>query len=1631
MIKSLRDMIGPWTSLADSSYSAGELERSAEDTRVDQPLFSQPLCTAIQIALVELLASWNIAPASVTGHSSGEIAAAYAVGVLSLEDVMTVAYYRGLVSDKISHEGTLRGGMMAVGLSKEQVLPYLRTLQRGRVVVACINSPSSITVSGDASALEELQHILGDERIFARRLKVGVAYHSHHMALVGEEYRQLISCIQLHHSTTEQKKVQFFSSVSGTAVNPATLGPDYWVSNLLGEVKFALSLHSLCLETVAPSSKKSRKRSLKSGVHVLVEIGPHPALAGPVRQILQNDPKLRRSGIEYCSALARKKDAVTTCQELASRLVLSGHQVDLRALNKVDNNGRKPKVVTDLPSYAWDHSRSYWAEPRISRAWRTQPHPRHDLLGLPDRTSNPLEPRWRNILRASELPWVKDHKVLSNIIFPAAGYLAMGVEIMRIQAQARSIQPIGYCLREVTIDQALVFPDASEEVEVIISLKPYIESVRSPSDIWNEFSVYSVTEQDRWTEHCRGLVSAREAATVPNEVTGDLHPDKLAYEERCSNFKSCCLRSIDIEQLYKHLRILGLDYGPTFANLMAVSVGSSQAQSSFKIPDTRSTMPNEFETPLLVHPATIDTVFQSLFPSMEAAMGTTLENPLLPVFVEDVFISAYITNCPGQELFVLTETQRKDFRQSMATITVAESGQSNNSHQPVLTINNLTCTSMQSDNEHYETIEARKPVYKTHWSPDVDFFTPANIDKLCQDIKLGESEADNISALEQAGIYYFEMTLAEINPAEVSSMRPYHQLLWACMQSFVHASKQNTLHLPTHGWHELGAEDRQLFLSQVESTGGEARMLCNVGKNLSRILRQEVEPLQLMVEEDRLEDYYRDNTRFDRNYRQVARYLEALAHKNPAMNILEVGAGTGGATLPLLQALDRATHQAPCCSRYHFTDISSGFFDAARERLDAWSGFLDFSKLDIEHDPALQGYEPHSYDLVIAANVLHATRSMQATMANVRKLLKPTGKLVLIELTRERLTTSAIFGTLPGWWAGADEGRTQGPTQTEEKWDTLLRETGFSGLDAVTWDSTTEGAHQGSMMVSTATVPQQVRQEIPGILILVQSSAKYISLDMLREGFSSITHEVEFSTVGSEDPRGKICVVLDEVSHPFLSQPTPKQFEGVKRIATTAAGVLWVTRGGNYSVTTPAANFITGFARTIRSEYGGNPVGVLDLDGTNPLDASAAANTVVKIFRRLFLDHQGAAATQDLEMVEHGGQIMIPRLIEDTQATERLNSDLTGSSSELQPFNSPGRALMMEVGVPGLLDSVHFIDDLRVQRVLPPDEVQVTVHAAGLNFKDVMMAMGQIHYETLGLEFSGTVTAVGSQVQKIVVGDRVCGCSFGTFANTIRGKASSIQKLPDDMPFEVAASLPIVFCTAYFAVYKIAVVVKHDTVLIHAASGGLGQALIELCQGIGAEIFATVGSKEKKEFLMSHFGIPEDHIFFSRNDSFAKNVMRMTHGKGVDVIMNSLAGDMLRLSWECIAPFGRFIELGARDYTINSRLEMAKFARNVSFSAVNLVSLIRDRPKSADAVWEAVMNLFRQKSIRPPSPIVPFGISEVEAALRTMQTGKHMGKLVIVPRPGERVEVCNVHTIGLLSSDAAFIWMEIYLYYLT
>ena len=1579
--------------LANCFACIDELNKDAEESQVD--VLSQPLCTAIQIALVELFASWNIRPVAVTGHSSGEIAAAYAVGALNMEDAMTAAYYRGVYSNDMKRRREFDGAMMAVGMSKEAVLPLISALARGRVTVACENSPSSVTISGDASAITELEDILKQKGTFARKLPVQVAYHSHHMIAISKEYQAAISHIKVRKQDSE---VEFFSSVTGRRTELPDLGASYWVSNLLGEVKFADSLLRLFLE--ATGGKKTRKRKAASAIHTIIEIGPHAGLAGPIKQILQAEPRLRDKSILYQSALVRNTNAVDTTLLLASRLLAAGYPVTLAECNRLTVR-KSHGVLVDLPSYTWNHSKSYWAESRLSKAYRYRAHPRTDLLGLPDRGSNPLEPRWRNLIRASEIPWIKDHKVQTNVVYPAAGYLVMAIEAAHQRATERGANMTGYKLREVSIGQALVIPEQSGEVETVITLRPYLESTRSPSDIWDEFCVFSVTEDERWSEHCRGLVSVQKQASS-NEVNCEAQIQSEAAEHllTMSKIAGGCKTDLDVKNFYERLQALGLEYGPTFANLKSASVGPNVCVGIISLPDTAATMPMGFQYPFIVHPAALDSMFHGLFAALAAASGP-LNDPMVPVFMEELFVASEASKTPGHQLTVYTSTERKDNRQINASISVASEGSKDG--MPIVTIKGLTCTTLASDGLEQGTSEVKAIAYNLKWDVDVDLLSSAGVSDLCADILPPAGEQNRIRALEQAGFYFMGHALKQLSSEEIENMIPYHKRQWACMKTFVAAVEQDQLGIPTATWKAASDAERAEHIKKVIASGAEGDLLCQVGRNLSVIHRREADALELMTEEGRLDAYYRDNARFDRNYQAAAKYINLLGHKNPHLKILEVGSGTGGATLPIMEALGGANDDPPHFAQFDFTDISSGFFDAAKEKLGPWLNLITFGKLDIENDPEPQGYESGTYDVVVAANVLHATKFMHNTLSHVRKLLKPGGKLVLIELTRERMTTSTIFGTLPGWWAGENDGRTKGPTLTEEEWVLVLQKAGYSGLEAAVWDSPEETEHQGSMMVSMAVEKEDAQSTLDVLLVNDAATADFL-FDPLTAKLVESQATVVVEALNAVNPAGKLCIVTTEIISPFLGEPSFEQFEAIKRIFTTAAGVLWVTRGAQISSDSPVSNLITGLARTVRSEYGSSRVILLDLDPEETL-GNPTAHQISALFEGHFGRNSHTVNNIDVEYARRNGRIMIPRLVKNKEVNKSVNSIIGEIVQEPQPFHQPGRPLVMEVGTPGLLDTIHFVDDQRMRNPLPEDSVEIEVKATGFNFKDVMMAMGQVEVDQLGLECSGIVNATGKSVQNVAVGDRVSFFAFGAFSNLCRVEAIQAQKLPEKMSFELAASLPVIYSTAYYSVYHVANVRKGETVLIHAASGGLGQATIELCQMIGAEIFATSGTIQKKDLLMNRFGIPEDHIFSSRDSSFAKGIMRMTNGKGVDVIMNSVAGEMLRVTWECIAPFGRFIELGARDYTINTRLEMHKFARNVTFAVVNLVSLVRERPQIAAQVWSDVMDLFRKKQLKGPGPITVYGISEIEKALRAMQSGRHMGKLVAVAQPNEYVKV--------------------------
>ncbi|KAF4538109.1 Polyketide synthase [Lasiodiplodia theobromae] len=542
-----------------------ELMLDKDSSRVGLAHISQPICTAVQLALTDLLASWGVRPAAVTGHSSGEIGAAYAAGLLGLEDAMAVAYHRGQAVIRLKEKHPdLRGAMLAAGIGAEEARPLLKTLKSaGGVVVACENSPNSITASGDVEAVEELAAKIEEMQQFNRKLRVDVAYHSPHMGLVADEYRAAIQDVK---PLPEQQSAVFYSSLHGKKVEGDVLDASYWVDNLTKPVLFSTSLRELCISSTPD---------------ILVEVGPHSALEGPVKQILKALGK-QASKTSYLPSLVRNKNAVTTCLELAGKLFTKGHTaLSFEQINAPKDEVKTPVFLAEMP-------------PRNHRIKR---FPRHDLLGrLADYSNNELEPTWKNVVSTDDLPWLRDHRMQELTTFPFAG----SVEDV-VSADHR------FVLREVLVTRPLLLEDG-HEYETTLTLRPYAEGTRAYADAWDEFRICSWTEAKGWTEHCRGLVGVRK-----DSPSSSSNPEA---KELCN---STTTPAIDPTLFYTHLSTAGACYGPLFRNVLDLRATPTTALATIAVPDTAASMPLGYEAAgSLVHAAFLDQVFQLAFPMLGA-----------------------------------------------------------------------------------------------------------------------------------------------------------------------------------------------------------------------------------------------------------------------------------------------------------------------------------------------------------------------------------------------------------------------------------------------------------------------------------------------------------------------------------------------------------------------------------------------------------------------------------------------------------------------------------------------------------------------------------------------------------------------------------------------------------------------------------------------------------------------------------------------------------------------------------------------------------------------------------------------------------------------------------------------------
>ncbi|KAI2613433.1 putative FSP1 [Hypoxylon sp. NC1633] len=1556
-----------------------ELGRDAKASRVNHTAFSIPVCAAVQISLVRLLEIWGIIPSAVTSHSSGEIAAAYTVGAISLRYAMGIAYHRSVLAAEINLGGPIKGGMLAVGLDHLDVEQYLESLTcDARAVVACVNSPNSTTVAGDIAAIEELEALLKAKDVFARRLRVDSAYHSHHMEPIAENYRRALREMRnAEPKTDRQVSIAFASPVTGYRMTNtrAIADPEHWVSSLVQPVQFIDAFTEMVQGDLSVDAASSQS------VDIIVEVGPHTALGGPIQEILTLED-FEGISLPYYGSLVRHTHAVESLQTLVANLLKEGYPLDIEAINFPQGRSKTVRVLTDLPSYPWNHQTRHWLEPRFNLAYRQRDQRPHELLGSLVPGTNPEAPVWRHILRTSESPWLQDHVIQSKMLYPGCGFICLAIEAatqqLAIAEEKEDREISGYQIRDMSVLQALVVPDTAEGIEIQTALRPANEKAIGLRG-WKEFEVFSVTAENRWMRHAQGLVMV-EFDTTQNRVSS-LHPDIRQP------------RRFDATDMWSTLEPLGIKYGPTFRNISDIRQSKKELRSASTVTVPDTSVPNDLPRNHVVHPATLDAVAQAAFTALPGA-AYHQESPRVFQSVERLWVSSRINREAGHAFECRTELDYADVQGIKAGVTLFDG------HATVVEVHGLQLRSMGGSG----TQSSRGGLCaKVDWERDVDM----NISGVALHTR---EEAD----LQRLALIFMEDALADVSPSEAVRLHDHCREHYAWMKDQVQSAKPDATR-----------PDRALLTQHVAGAGPRGEMLCRVGPHLAAILRGQKAPLDLMNEGGLREKWissYDDGI----PHGLGGKLLRQIAHKHPHARVLEIGARLDGTTRALLQELGSLG------SLYHFTNASDDGFELAERELAAWGHVLVFDALDIAQEPSSQGFELGSYDVVIASGVLEP--SVQ-TLTNARALIKPGGKLLMAQTPCCELDRQLVLRLLPEWWD--NRSKDQNLALGVGSWDRLLKDAGFSGVDVAVSDSAGEAAHQTGTIISTVPPSDLAQPPRPDDIILVTSTKTGIPppqwLKALQQSISTFEphtapatlsniHVLESTSAASY--AGNICVFLGEINQPVLRDVNAPAFEAIKAMATTCKGLLWVTRGGSVDCEKPDLGLAAGFLRTARSEYLGRSYVTLDLD---PSTSSWSEDNAQAIAQVLKVSFDSSSPAVEFEYAVRDGVFKIPRVLEDTSRNRLISptNAVTTDAITLEPLRQQDQAFSLQVGVPGRLDTLAFTEDLSLSiSGISPETVEIKPRAYGVNTHDIMIATGQLRDDVMGLECAGVVTRVGAEAatQGYTVGDNVFGLlPRGQFGNVVRTPWTCIAQMPPSLSFEEAASLPVAYCTAHICLAELARLRRDQTVLIHAAAGSVGQAAVMLARHVGAEILATVGTPEERELVRDRYDIPADHIFSSRDASFAAGVLAATHGRGVDAVLNSLSGPLLQESFNVLAPFGHLVEIGRRDLEADSHLTMRAFGRYTTFSAFSLLALAQHDPGQVHSAMIEVAQLVGERKISPVHPLTSYSIGDISEAFRHLQTESHVGKVVLSVGSDVMVPIQHQSPVPKFPSDASYL----------
>lgn len=1547
--------------------------------RLDRTEIAQPLLFAVQVGLTAVLRSFGIRPAAVAGHSVGEVAAAHACGALDLTAACRVIAERSRAQAATAG----RGRMAAVGLPREEVEALLAAPGCG-LELAGVNSPTDVTVAGNAVELSALGDELVGRGVFFRELSLDYAFHTRSMDTIRSELQRSLDGLAPAEGTTA-----FVSTVTGKTVRGTELDAGYWWRNVREPVMFGPAVAALVEQ---------------HGCGTVVEVGPSPVLAGYLRRQCADANR----DVAVVVSLSREAAGSDALRTACAAVVAAGAGIDWESW--FPSAGR----VAPLPSYPWQRERHFngsadWWSAGAGR-FSAGPAVRHPLLG--DRLPS-AQPVWQTPVEPTRLGWVGDHVVGGAVVMPGAAYVEMAL------AAGRAVHTTALEITGLDIAKALVLPwdDPAMDLTVQTSLSDDVVRIASRGG-----------DQEDWQQHagCRVRRLIGEAPAAPD----------------IDVLRAQATTAVSGERHYEQMARIGFQYGAAFRGVEHLSVLDGTVLVDYVNPCGGDG--------LLAHPALVDCALQSTWPILaQAADGQARQ--FLPASFERV----RLWRTPAARGTAVIHARTVSLREAVFDITLVDpdgtvamelegvtgrrfEGATTAVSRQVTTLRAAPLPGTRGERLELPAADELLATRTTRFEGLVDAFQDHDCRTFIGHVKelLAHFVADALRELapERDAYTVTALTAAGVRPQQRALLSG---LVEAAVRQGVLQEVPGSRSGGEPAWRTTRAPepDRLMadLLNRFPALAPELLMYARCGPRLAGVLNGTVDPMQLLFSDtERLAELHYTASVANQFLNRLAREMvEAIVDAWPQdrpLRILEVGAGTGATTAWLLPSLP------PDRTAYTYTDISSAFFPRAAA-LFADFGFVDYRTLDLDQDPTEQGFTAGAFDLVVAADVLHATRDVRGALGRVADLLCEGGRLLAVEFHDNDLFTPC-YGLLDSASAFTDTDLRRNILLSRQQWPEVLRECGFTDV-AQLGDREGPVREMCSVMLAargpvSSNAPydaepsgQAADAAAPGHFVIAADGPGELGElgDTLAVALRAAGRRVTCIDAGAEPHRWAealsqgaarrtgVVVILDRPGDPAapIVDLVVAQAATLRALATACHRLpedrqvtAWVvTRGDLLPVPgSPAPAAAWAQARTLTCENPLVPVRRVSIASRSP-----QADIARRLADELLI------ATDEDEVVLTAGGRFVPRITDLPPVPSRL------VAGPRQPF-------ALAVPDPG---SSHRLAWTAMRRPEPgPGDVVIEVHAAALNYADIMVSLGLVPpmaeapttgIPLLGNECAGVVVGVGETVTDRAVGDRVMVSHPGSLTSHLRVRAGLTMKIPKNMSFTQAATLPTVFSTVHYSLDHLARLRGGETVLIHGAAGGVGLAALQYAKHTGAAVIATAGSPAKRQLLRL---LGYDHVLDSRSLAFADQVREITNGRGVDVVLNSVAGEAMTRSLELLRPHGRFIELGKRDILADNSLTLRPFSRNLAYFGVDITALTHSGGEVTD---ELVSGLAARidSGIYRPLPHMTYPAGRITEAMALLRESRHIGKIVITFDPQEQLRVEFPVAPTVLDPDASYL----------